>query len=187
MESALVAPSDPMIRVPIRVSNPITIMLKDNDDRHNIPGINQSEWRSLKAVVNYPTMKCPINFEEKLSFTSFGQPLLNYRSITWNAETGSPMQLESGFLHIDKDGTSIALIAAQNFGVAVVEEGLVVGNTIITNSSCIGHMKFVKQKIVTIQRCYKLNENGQLDYCVMLETPQTPLTQHIAACYEKCT
>lgn len=145
------------------------------------------EWKSVTAVANYPTMKCPINFKEKLSFTSVGQPLLNYRSVTWNAENGSPMQFESGFLVIDDDESSIALITAQNVGVATVEEGVVNNNTIITNSSCIGHMKFVIQKIVTIQRCYKLKENGQLDYCIMLETPQTPLTRYVAASYEKCT
>lgn len=145
------------------------------------------EWRSVTAVANYPTMKCPIRYEGKLCFTSLGQPLLNYVSLTWNAKDGYPMEMESGFLHIDEDGTSIALITAQNFGIAMVEEGLVKDNTIITNSSCIGHTKFVEQKIVSTQRCYKLNEKGQLEYCAMLETPQMPLTQYIAACYKKHT
>lgn len=145
------------------------------------------EWRAITGVANYPTMKCPINYEEELSFTFLGQPFLNYKSLTWNVKDGSPMQIESGFLHIDEDETSAALITAQNFGIATVEEGLVKNNTLITNSSCIGHMKFVEQKIVTIQRCYKLNEKGQLEYCAMLETPQTPLTQYATACYEKCT
>ncbi|XP_018573555.1 THAP domain-containing protein 4-like [Anoplophora glabripennis] len=145
------------------------------------------EWKSITAVVNYPTMKSPVNYNENLSFTSLGQPFLNYRSLTWNTENGAPMHLESGFLRIDEDEVSVSFLIAQSFGVATVEEGTAKDNAIITNTSAIGHMKFVRQKVVRLQRYYKLNEGGQLEYTVLMETPRTPLTQHVAVLYEKCS
>lgn len=144
------------------------------------------DWKSITAVVNYPTMKNPINYNEHLSFTSLGQPLLNYRSLTWNADNGAPMHLESGFLRIDEDETSVSFLIAQSFGVATVEEGAVKDNSIFTKSSAIGHMNFVRQKVILLERCYRLNDKGQLEYTLMMETIRTPLTHHVGVVYEKC-
>ncbi|KAJ8924183.1 hypothetical protein NQ315_006974 [Exocentrus adspersus] len=144
------------------------------------------EWRSVTAIVNYPTMKHPVSYTEKLSFVSHqGRPFLNYQSLTWNDLDNSPMHSESGFLHIDDDATSVALILAQAFGVVTIEEGEVKDNTINTTSSHVGHMRLVKHKVVSITRSYRLNEKGQLEYWSMLGTPRTPLTEHIFALYEK--
>lgn len=144
------------------------------------------EWRSISAVADYPTMKNPVHYNEDLSFTSLGRPFLNYKSLTWHAENGTPMHLESGFLHVNEDATSLSFIIAQSLGIATVEEGSVKDNAITLKTSSIGHMKFVKQKVVALERCYKLNEKGQLEYTVLMETIRTPLTQHLAVLYEKC-
>lgn len=168
----------PSIRIPMKIG-------KIHEKLKSLSWI-VGEWKSLTAVVNYPTMKSHINYNENLSFKSLGQPFLNYRSLTWNAETGAPMHLESGFLRIDEDDTSVALLIAQSFGVVTVEEGVVKGNSIITNTSSIGHMKFVREKVLSLQRCYKLNEKGQLEYIAMMETLHTAVTHHVHVLYEKC-
>ncbi|KAJ8934481.1 hypothetical protein NQ314_013356 [Rhamnusium bicolor] len=143
-------------------------------------------WKSISAVINYPNMKSPLNYCEHLSFVSLGQPLLNYTSLTWNAGDRSPMHLESGFLHIDQDGCSVAFLVAQKFGAATVEEGLVRNKFLILSTSCIGHMKFVKKEVVSLLRHYSLNDKGQLQYHTMMQTIDAPLTDHMNALYEKC-
>lgn len=144
------------------------------------------EWKSITAVAEYPTMRNPVHYNEDLSFISLGRPFLNYKSLTWHAEKGTPMHLESGFLHVSEDAAWLSFLIAQSYGVATVEEGVVKDKTITLKSSNIGHMKFVRKKVVSLERCYKLNEKGQLEYTAMMETVRTPLTRHITVVYEKC-
>ncbi|XP_060536006.1 peroxynitrite isomerase THAP4-like [Cylas formicarius] len=143
------------------------------------------KWKSVSAVANYPTMKSPVEYTETLEFRSEGQPLLNYFSVTRNPKNGSVMHLECGYLRIDDDEKTVAFLTAQNFGLSTLEEGYVEDKTMIVGTACIGIMKFAKQTVLGLHRCYRLNENGRLEYCAMMETPQTPPVVHITAVYEK--
>lgn len=192
------------------------------------------KWTSICAEVNYPTMQKPVKFNEILEFKHMGQPLLNYTSVTSHPQNKSVMHLEHGFLRVDEDRCTLAFLtgklyfytfikntlfydnirwvfgfffaSAQNFGIATLEEGYVKDNTIALSTACIGIMKFAKQTVLSVHRCYRwltaflrfwvnnkiiiilnssLNEKGELEYTMMLETPQTPLTKHVEVTYKK--
>ncbi|XP_076260357.1 peroxynitrite isomerase THAP4-like isoform X2 [Rhynchophorus ferrugineus] len=130
-------------------------------------------------------MKAPVNFVERLEFLSSGQPLLNYLSETRHPQNKSVMHLERGFLRVDDDKCTVAFLTAQNFGLSTLEEGYVKDNNLVLSTACIGIMKFAQQSVLALHRRYRLNEEGKLEYCLMMETPQTPLTKHVVAEYEK--
>ena len=56
-------------------------------------------WQSISALGTYPTID-PFTYCEEIRFVSYGQPLLNYSSVSWHPVKKSPMHLESGFLRI---------------------------------------------------------------------------------------
>ncbi|ERL92339.1 peroxynitrite isomerase THAP4 [Dendroctonus ponderosae] len=146
------------------------------------------KWTSISAEVSYPTMQKVIKFDEVLEFKFMGQPLLTYSSVTTNPQNKGVMHLENGFLRVDEDQCTLAFLTAMNFGLASLEEGYVKGNTVVLASACLGIMKFAKQSILAIHRCYRLNDKGELEYTLLMETPQTPLTLHVEAVYRKeCT
>ncbi|XP_030753441.1 THAP domain-containing protein 4-like isoform X2 [Sitophilus oryzae] len=142
-------------------------------------------WKSIKAEVYYPTMKAPVQFTELLEFHSMGQPLLNYSSETRHPQNKSVMHLERGFLRVDDDRSTVALLTSQNFGLSTLEEGYVKDKEMVLATACIGIMKFAKQTVLALHRSYRLTEDGKLQYCAMMETPQTPLTKHVEVEYEK--
>ncbi|KAL1512546.1 hypothetical protein ABEB36_002127 [Hypothenemus hampei] len=143
------------------------------------------KWSSISAEVRYPTMQEVVKYEEELEFKYMGQPLLMYSSITRNPKTSTVMHLENGFLRVGDDQSTLAFLTAMNFGLATLEEGYVKGNSIVLSSACIGIMKFAKQAVLSINRCYRLNEKGELEYTLLMETPQTPLTKHAEAIYRR--
>ncbi|XP_050315514.1 peroxynitrite isomerase THAP4-like [Anthonomus grandis grandis] len=143
------------------------------------------KWKSICGEVKYPTMKKPVQFLEDLEFIYEGQPLLSYKSVTRHPETNNLLHLERGFLRVDEDKCTLAFVTGMNFGIATLEEGYVKDKSIVLSSACIGIMKFAKQTVLGIQRCYRLNENGELEYTLCMETGNTPLTKHVDALYEK--
>ncbi|CAG9762085.1 unnamed protein product [Ceutorhynchus assimilis] len=142
-------------------------------------------WQSVNAAVFYPTMNKTVKFNEILEFQNVGQPLLAYSSITTNPETKAFMHLEKGWLRVDEDQCTLAFLVAMNLGLSTLEEGYVKDNHIVLRTACLGVMKFVKQSVLSLHRCYRLNEKGELEYNLMMETPNTPLTKHVEAIYTK--
>ncbi|CAH0551890.1 unnamed protein product [Brassicogethes aeneus] len=143
-------------------------------------------WKSIKAVGFYPTIKS-FRYVEQMSFLSVGQPILNYQSVTWNADGKAPMHLESGHMRFDEGTNKVSLLTAQNFGVATVEEGLICDEqSLLLESVMIGRMSFAKKPFVTkISRCYTLDENGRLNLVMKMETDKTPMQEHLNVMYTK--
>ncbi|KAJ8963298.1 hypothetical protein NQ318_018767 [Aromia moschata] len=151
------------------------------------------KWRSVSADGFYPTIQ-PFSFCEEISFTSVGQPILNYSSLSWHPVKQSPMHLESGFLRIKPGTNDVSFMVAHNFGLTTLEEGMtyiinssVAGNVLQMKSTNIGRMSFGKEpRVLEIIRCYKLVEEGKLEHTLQMATSNTPLCQHLRVVYEKC-
>ncbi|XP_018578638.1 THAP domain-containing protein 4-like isoform X2 [Anoplophora glabripennis] len=136
-------------------------------------------WRSINAEGSFPTIE-PFTFCEEISFTSVGQPVLNYNSVTWHPTKLTPMHLESGFLRIKPGTNSVSFMVAHNFGLTSLEEGTVTENILQVKTSHIGRMRFGKDpKVCEIARSYKLIEEGKLELILLISTVNTPLDQHL--------
>ncbi|CAH0549283.1 unnamed protein product [Brassicogethes aeneus] len=144
------------------------------------------KWKSISAKGAYPTIN-PFTYCEEVTFSSIGQPLLNYNSIAYNPNGPKPMHLESGFLRIKAAGTNeVAFMVAHNFGLTSLEEGTVKGNEICLKSVQIARMTFAKDPaVIGIERCYSLIEEGKLQLILSMETENIGLTEHLRVVYEK--
>lgn len=144
------------------------------------------KWRSISAKGIYPTIT-PFTYCEEMEFKSLGQPLLNYKSNTWNPATQLPMHLETGFLRIKPQTNTVAFMVAHNLGITSVEEGFVQGNCLSLKTDKIESMKFVKHPYVThITRTYRYcSESQQLCSIICMATYNTPLHEHIRVIYER--
>ncbi|KAK4885224.1 hypothetical protein RN001_001495 [Aquatica leii] len=106
-------------------------------------------WKSVSAKGKYPTIK-PFTYCEEMEFLSIGQPMLNYKSITWHPEDKRPMHLESGHLRINPACIGdVSLLVSHNFGLVSLEEGTVSNNNMNLKSTAIARMKFAKDPAVT--------------------------------------
>jgi hypothetical protein len=59
------------------------------------------------------------DYAEDVTFTSVGQPCLNYQALSRTPDGSRPMHLESGFLKVstgNKEATQCAFLLAHNFG-----------------------------------------------------------------------
>jgi hypothetical protein len=72
----------------------------------------------------YPTIS-EFGYEEESRFWSTGRPVLHYEQLTTNAETGSPLHCESGFVRVS--GDKVEFVIAHPLGIVEVEEGTVKG------------------------------------------------------------
>lgn len=72
----------------------------------------------------FPMIK-PFNYCEEITFTSIGQPMLNYSARSWNPNTEKPMHFEVGFLKIIPSTNKVYLLLSHNFGVTTIEEGII--------------------------------------------------------------
>ncbi|GJQ82711.1 hypothetical protein Trydic_g19722 [Trypoxylus dichotomus] len=147
------------------------------------------KWSSITAKGFYPTIQ-PFEYKEELEFSFNGQPMLNYKSSTWHLVKQTPMHLESGFLRIKPGTNEIALLAAHNFGITTLEEGIVKENCVILrcSESHISRISFAKQPFVTqLNRVFTYHEEtGILEVVVSMATTNTPeLTEHLAVTYKK--
>nr|CAH7720722.1 unnamed protein product [Callosobruchus chinensis] len=144
------------------------------------------KWKTCEAVVSYPTMPEAVEYEETLSITSIGQPLLNFVTTAWDPIKNEASHLEAGYLIPSPNGRTVTLCTATNIGVATVEEGEIKKENVLKlRSRCIGHSGAWKLKTTVIERTYTLNEEGRLSYHLLMETTDTPLTEHLRAIYEK--
>lgn len=73
-------------------------------------------WRSESAVGSFPTIE-KFEYAEEIEFSSFGQPLLNYRAFSFTPEpNATPIHFEAGFLRIKPETNSVAFMVAHNLG-----------------------------------------------------------------------
>nr|CAI5867543.1 unnamed protein product [Callosobruchus analis] len=144
------------------------------------------KWKTCKAEISYPTIPEPIEYEETLSVTSLGQPLLNFKTTAWDPVKKAPSHLEVGYLIPIPNRNIVTFCTAMNMGVSTVEEGeMKKENVLKLTSRCIGHSSVWKLKTILTERIYTLNEEGRLTYRFSMETTDTPLTVHLNAIYEK--
>lgn len=144
-------------------------------------------WKSVSAKGKYPTIK-PFTYCEEMEFLSIGQPMLNYKSITWHPEDKRPMHLESGHLRINPACIGdVSLLVSHNFGLVSLEEGTVSNNNMNLKSTAIARMKFAKDPAVTeLVRTYQFcPDTDRLHLIVYMATTKTELSEHLRIEYEK--
>lgn len=87
-------------------------------------------WRTeTVGLGKFPTIN-PFKYCEEVTFTSIGQPMLNYAAQSWHPEKKVPMHREVGFLKIVPNTNAVSFFVAHNFGLTTVEEGEVNENYI---------------------------------------------------------
>ena len=143
------------------------------------------KWKSISAKAFYPTMKNDFFYFEELEFSHVGQPNIQYTSITFHAETKSPLHRELGFIKLQPGSNNVALVCVQNTGLAEVEEGTFSVNEIHLESRSINRLSFSKppetRKIIRVFRLI----DDVLYQKVAMETSSTSLTDHLEVKYKK--
>ncbi|XP_051154252.1 peroxynitrite isomerase THAP4-like isoform X1 [Leptopilina boulardi] len=135
----------------------------------------------------FPTIS-PFEYNEKMSFSSLGQPMFNYKSETWNPETKKPLHLETGFLKIIPNTNKINFLLAHNFGLTTIEEGEVCDKKIILTSLSVERPREGTKppKVLQTKRELTLVEDNCLEYVFYMSTEKTPeLTEHLRTIYHK--
>lgn len=147
------------------------------------------KWKTTEGFMKIPYEK-PLPYREEISFEPDGcQPLLNYTSKSWNAETEKPEHAERGFILLKPETKNVSFILAHNRGLVSVEEGCVSNKSLEVASIGVRNLKYsFKQKIETkgIKRQYKYYD-GKLHIVIYLSTNHDPtlLYEHLRATYEK--
>lgn len=129
-----------------------------------------------------------IQYSEEITFSSLGQPMLNYQSYSWHPVRKNPMHLESGFLRVKPETNNLAFMVAHNFGLTTVEEGFIEdGGKIKLESKDIGRMSFSKDPSVTALRrelSYD-SEKDELNIITYMATTKSPMFEHLKVVYRR--
>lgn len=141
------------------------------------------KWSSISAKGQYPTMPS-FQYIEDFSFKYVGQPMLKYVSDT--LLNNKPKHLEAGFLRINPGTNKVSFLIAHNFGITTVEEGTTINNNEMNiQTTHVNRMSFACEPYVkSLKRSYKLVGNT-LEMVVLMETTNTPLTEHLRAVYKR--
>lgn len=101
----------------------------------------KGKWKTKSpGTGKFPTIET-FSYCEEMSFTSIGQPMLNYAAKSWNSETKKPLHYEVGFLKIIPDTNKVFMLLSHNFGVTTIEEGTVEDQTIKLKTTHIARPK----------------------------------------------
>ncbi|KAL3846620.1 hypothetical protein ACJMK2_017595 [Sinanodonta woodiana] len=142
------------------------------------------KWRSEDGFGHYPTIK-DFKYGEELEFFHVGQPNIQFSFYAWHAETKKPMHREIGFIRIKPGTNQVALIGAQNTGLAEVEEGHVEGQEMKTETQTMARLSFGTPPAVRkLSRVFKRN-GDILEQLLSMETENTPMTSHLKISYQK--
>ncbi|XP_076667165.1 peroxynitrite isomerase THAP4 [Andrena cerasifolii] len=134
----------------------------------------------------FPTIET-FKYCEEISFTSIGQPMLNYRARSWHSETKMPMHYEVGFLKIVPNTNRLVLLLAHNIGVTTVEEGVFEDKVITLKTTGIQRATEESKPppVIELQREFKLVGNN-LQHTLCMATTKTPQPhEHLRATYTK--
>lgn len=144
------------------------------------------KWKGEGCGI-YPTIS-PFMYGEEMIFDHVGQPMLSYNSRTWHLENGDPMHNEVGFLRVKPETSTVALIIAQNSGLAEVSEGEVNGHEIHLLSNSVARMSFgADPQVLKVERRYKLKDADTLEMECFMQTTKTDLQKHLHITYKKVT
>ncbi|XP_017754463.1 PREDICTED: THAP domain-containing protein 4-like [Eufriesea mexicana] len=144
-------------------------------------------WKTKDpGVGKFPTIKS-FTYCEEMTFTSIGQPMLNYVAKSWNIDTGNPMHYEVGFLKIIPNTNIIQLLLSHNFGVTTVEEGVIKDKIIELKATNIGRPTdgIKSPAVIELRRQFELI-GDYLHHTLYMATENTPkLQEHLHAVYVK--
>lgn len=100
----------------------------------------EGTWRTeVPGEGQFPTIKS-FKYCDEIKFTSMGQPMLNYESMSWHQDTKAPMHREVGVLKVIPGTNRVKLLLAHNFGLTTVEEGEFNDNVIKLKTTTISRM-----------------------------------------------
>ncbi|KFM68382.1 THAP domain-containing protein 4, partial [Stegodyphus mimosarum] len=142
-------------------------------------------WEAVEAEVSYPTMDT-LKYEELLEFQPVSlQPVIQYKSETWHPEKKQKMHCEIGFLKVDPETQTVALLGAHNFGLTEISEGAVTEHTLTFESKSLSRVSFNKlASVVKLVRKLSL-VNEELHSAVLMETVNQPLQKHLECRYRR--
>lgn len=97
------------------------------------------------------------------------------------------MHCEQGFLRMLKPQSNLVTsLEAHNFGVTVIYEGSVDGETLELNSKEISRITTANEPHVTeLKKRFKLLGENELEMQVDMATTKTPLTNHLKVSYKR--
>ncbi|KAF7286432.1 hypothetical protein GWI33_005350 [Rhynchophorus ferrugineus] len=109
-----------------------------------------------------------------LTFTSHGQPALNFSAAYWDPETKNIDKFENGFLRVEPGTNKMSFIVSHSNGLSSLEEGELInphsfkvkGKKLIAPS---GIKRQDNLNITSIERQFLL-ESGNLNYSMNIET-----------------
>ncbi|RDD39237.1 UPF0678 fatty acid-binding protein-like protein [Trichoplax sp. H2] len=131
----------------------------------------------------YPNIKS-FSYKEEIKFSHVGQPNLQFQSSSWHLTNNTPMHFESGFWFFDRNHVKAAI--AHNLGVCDIMEGEMTNNQITVTTTDITRKSDSKPpKVTKVQKIYKLLEDGDLEYIMLMETEQYPLQEHLRSRFKK--
>merc|ERR1719462_717026 len=139
-------------------------------------------WRCENdGKMDYPTKK-PFDYCEEISVTNVGQPMLNYKSMSWHPQLKFPMHQETGFLRFKPDTLQVSLLLSHNFGLTSIEEGYLEDKCLTLKSTSISRIGYAKEPHVTeLQRTFMLVDENSLLQTVLMATTKTSLAKHLEA------
>jgi hypothetical protein len=129
----------------------------------------------------YPTID-GFAYEESITFSHLGKPVVAYTQRTRHPESGAPMHAESGYLRIPRPG-SIEIVMAQPTGLAEIYEGAIVGDgdalVIDVRSHVIASTRTAKEVTLT-ERTITVS-GDDLQYTFRMAAVGQPLHHHLSA------
>lgn len=142
------------------------------------------KWQSITAeIIIEPTN---IIYQEQIEISFSGQPLLNFRTRSWNPNNKKPMHFENGFIRPKPQSNIVSLVSAHNFGVTLIEEGEIEDKKLVLKSKKLDRISFAKPPEVTeLNRTFILNSNDELEITTDMGTLNYPLKKHLRARYKK--
>ncbi|XP_046491316.1 peroxynitrite isomerase THAP4 [Neodiprion pinetum] len=147
----------------------------------------EGTWRAENTGEGkFPTIKA-FKFCEEISFSSIGQPMLNYVGQSWHSEKKKPMHREVGFLKIIPGSNKVSLILAHNFGLTTIEEGHVNDFEITLKSTNVSRMsEGCKEPVVLkTEREFRL-VGSMLEQTIRMATTNVgEISEHIRTVYQK--
>lgn len=145
-------------------------------------------WRTKSpGAGKYPTIQ-PFRYCEEMSFSSIGQPMLNYSALSWKPDEKTPMHYEVGFLKIIPDTNKVYMLLSHNFGVTTIEEGVVEDKIIELKTTHIGRPTEGTRRPIVLELRRQFALVGDcLEHTLYMATENTKLQEHLRAVYiKKC-
>ena len=133
-------------------------------------------WRG-SGRGEYPNVE-NFSYEEEVTFTHSGRPVLVYRQRTWHPETGRAMHSEAGYWR-PQPGGAIEMVVAHSFGVTEISEGRIEGHRIEVQTKSLASSTTAKT-IKALARSFEV-DGDVLTYELKMAYDDVPLQHHLGA------